>query len=53
MSLVIGSTAMTIPIFMMPLVKPYGMGSRAFFTLPTVYLLMLRLIAPITGWLLN
>jgi MFS family permease len=53
MFLVIGSTAMTIPIFMTPLIKHYGWSHARVSTLPTVYLLMLSLGAPITGWLLD
>jgi hypothetical protein len=49
MFLVIGSTAMTIPIFMTPLIKHYGWSHARVSTLPTVYLLMLSLGAPITG----
>jgi MFS family permease len=53
MFLVIGSTAMTIPIFITPLIKHYGWSHARVSTLPTVYLLMLSLGAPITGWLLD
>ena len=53
MFLVIGSTAMTIPIFMTPLIRHYGWSHARVSTLPTVYLLMLSLFAPVTGWLLD
>jgi MFS family permease len=53
MFLVIGNTAMTIPIFFTPLIKHYGWSHARVSTLPTVYLLMLSLGAPITGWLLD
>ena len=53
MFLIIGSTAMTIPIFITPLIKHYGWSHARVSTLPTVYLLMLSLGAPITGWLLD
>jgi len=53
MFLVIGSTAMTIPIFMTPLIRHFGWSHARVSTLPTVYLLMLSLVAPVTGWLLD
>jgi sugar phosphate permease len=53
MFLVIGSTAMTIPIFMTPLAKHYGWNHARVSTLPTVFLLMLSVGAPIVGSLLD
>ena len=53
MFLAIGSTAMTIPIFMTLLTKRYGWSHACVSTLPTLYLLMLSLVAPITRWLLE
>jgi hypothetical protein len=41
MLLVIGTTAMTIPIFFTPLIKHYGWSHARVSTLPTVYVLML------------
>jgi MFS family permease len=53
MLLVIGTTAMTIPIFFTPLIKHYGWSHARVSTLPTVYVLMLSVGAPLTGWLLD
>ncbi len=53
MMFLIGSTAMTIPIFFMPLVRQYGWSHARTSLLPTVFVLLLGGAAPIAGWLLD
>ncbi len=53
MLFLIGSTAMTIPIFFMPLVKHYGWSHARTSLLPTVFVFLLGGAAPIAGWLLD
>ncbi len=53
MLFLIGSTAMTVPIFFMPLIKQYGWSHARTSLLPTVFVLLLGGAAPIAGWLLD
>jgi MFS family permease len=53
MLFLIGSTAMTVPIFFMPLTRQYGWSHAQTSMLPTVYVLFLGGCAPIAGWLLD
>jgi MFS family permease len=53
MMFLIGSTAMTIPIFFVPLTRHYGWSHARTSLLPTGYLLLLGGAAPIAGWLLD
>ncbi len=53
MLFLIGSTAMTVPIFFMPLAKHYGWSHARTSLLPTVFVLLLGGAAPIAGWLLD
>lgn len=53
MLFLIGSTAMTVPIFFMPLAKTYGWSHARTSLLPTVFVLLLGGAAPISGWLLD
>jgi MFS family permease len=53
MMFLIGSTAMTIPIFFVPLTKHYGWSHARTSMLPTVYLFLLGGAAPLAGWLLD
>jgi len=53
MLFLIGSTAMTVPIFFMPLVKQYGWSHARTSMLATVFVLLLGGAAPIAGWLLD
>ena len=53
MLFLIGSTAMTVPIFFMPLAKQYGWSHARTSLLPTVFVLLLGGAAPIAGWLLD
>ncbi|HKD69098.1 MAG TPA: MFS transporter [Candidatus Binataceae bacterium] len=53
MLFLIGSTAMTVPIFFMPLVKQYGWSHARTSLMATVFVLLLGGAAPIAGWLLD
>ena len=53
MMFLIGSTAMTVPIFFMPLVKVYGWSHARTSMLATVFVLLLGGAAPVAGWLLD
>ena len=53
MLFLIGSTAMTVPIFFLPLAKQYGWSHARTSLLPTVFVLLLGGAAPIAGWLLD
>jgi MFS family permease len=53
MLFLIGSTAMTVPIFFMPLIKQYGWSHARTSLFPTVFVLLLGGAAPIAGWLLD
>jgi MFS family permease len=53
MLFLIGSTAMTVPIFFMPLARQYGWSHARTSLLPTVFVLLLGGAAPIAGWLLD
>jgi MFS family permease len=53
MAFLIGSTAMTVPIFFMPLVKVYGWSHARTSMFATAFVLFLGGCAPIAGWLLD
>jgi MFS family permease len=53
MMFLIGSTAMTVPIFFVPLARQYGWSHARTSLLPTFFVLFLGGIAAIAGWLLD
>jgi MFS family permease len=53
MAFLIGSTALTVPIFFMPLVRQYGWSHARTSMFATGFVLLLGGCAPIAGWLLD
>jgi fucose permease len=53
MFFVLGGTVYPLPLFLTPLIKQYGWSHARVSRVPTLYLLMFGLIAPVAGWLMD
>jgi sugar phosphate permease len=53
MFFVLGGTFSPLPLFLTPLIKEYGWSHARVSCVPTLYLLMFGLIAPVAGWLMD
>jgi MFS family permease len=53
MFFVLGGTFSPLPLFLTPLIKQYGWSHARVSWVPTLYLLMFGLIAPVAGWLMD
>jgi MFS family permease len=53
MFLTLGGTINPLPVFLTPLIKEYGWSHARVSWVPTVYLLMFGLGAPVIGWLMD
>ena len=49
----LGGTINPLPVFLTPLIKQYGWSHARVSWVPTVYLLMFGLGAPVIGWLMD
>lgn len=49
----LGGTVNPLPVFLTPLIKQYGWSHATVSWIPTVYLLMFGLGAPVVGWLMD